>query len=55
MVHQVEMISMAVHQNLLRLCGFCMTPTERLLVYPFMPNGSVASRLRGLHLSPATM
>ncbi|KAH7414597.1 hypothetical protein KP509_14G001100 [Ceratopteris richardii] len=40
------MISMAVHRNLLRLRGFCMTPTERLLVYPYMPNGSVSSRLR---------
>ncbi|KAH9543506.1 hypothetical protein CY35_13G068700 [Sphagnum magellanicum] len=43
---EVEMISMAVHRNLLRLRGFCMTPIERLLVYPYMPNGSVASRLR---------
>ncbi|GMP39104.1 hypothetical protein CsSME_00010075 [Camellia sinensis var. sinensis] len=43
---EVEMISMAVHRNLLRLRGFCMTPTERLLVYPFMSNGSVASCLR---------
>ena len=45
---EVEMISMAVHRNLLRLRGFCMTPTERLLVYPYMANGSVASRLRGI-------
>ncbi|KAF7128098.1 hypothetical protein RHSIM_Rhsim11G0134800 [Rhododendron simsii] len=44
---EVEMISMAVHRNLLRLRGFCMTPTERLLVYPYMSNGSVASCLRG--------
>ncbi|CAK9875115.1 unnamed protein product [Sphagnum jensenii] len=43
---EVEMISLAVHRNLLRLRGFCMTPTERLLVYPYMSNGSVASRLR---------
>ncbi|KAK4799123.1 hypothetical protein SAY86_024488 [Trapa natans] len=43
---EVELISMAVHRNLLRLRGFCMTPTERLLVYPFMANGSVASCLR---------
>ncbi|KAK6915987.1 Protein kinase domain [Dillenia turbinata] len=42
---EVEMLSMAVHRNLLRLRGFCMTPTERLLVYPFMANGSVASCL----------
>lgn len=45
---EIEMISMAVHRNLLRLRGFCMTPTERLLVYPFMANGSVASCLRGI-------
>ncbi|KAK8624757.1 hypothetical protein V6N13_089644 [Hibiscus sabdariffa] len=43
---EVELISMAVHRNLLRLRGFCMSPTERLLVYPFMANGSVASCLR---------
>ncbi|XP_020222346.1 BRASSINOSTEROID INSENSITIVE 1-associated receptor kinase 1 isoform X2 [Cajanus cajan] len=43
---EVETISMAAHQNLLRLLGFCMTPTERLLVYPYMVNGSVASSLR---------
>nr|GEW50786.1 brassinosteroid insensitive 1-associated receptor kinase 1-like [Tanacetum cinerariifolium] len=43
---EVELISMAVHRNLLKLQGFCMTPTERLLVYPYMANGSVASCLR---------
>ncbi|KAL5552850.1 hypothetical protein UlMin_040251 [Ulmus minor] len=43
---EVEMISLALHRNLLRLCGFCSTENERLLVYPYMPNGSVASRLR---------
>ncbi|GMH27548.1 hypothetical protein Nepgr_029391 [Nepenthes gracilis] len=43
---EVEMISLAVHRNLLRLYGFCMTTTERLLVYPYMSNGSVASCLK---------
>ncbi|CAA2966106.1 BRASSINOSTEROID INSENSITIVE 1-associated receptor kinase 1 [Olea europaea subsp. europaea] len=45
---EVEMFSMAVHRNLLQLRGFCMTPTERMLVYPYpyMANGSVASCLR---------
>ncbi|WCJ27229.1 Leucine-rich repeat protein kinase family protein [Euphorbia peplus] len=43
---EVEMIGLALHRNLLRLYGFCMTPEERLLVYPYMPNGSVADRLR---------
>ncbi|XP_042971429.1 probable LRR receptor-like serine/threonine-protein kinase At5g10290 isoform X3 [Carya illinoinensis] len=43
---EVEMISVAVHRNLLRLIGFCTTNRERLLVYPFMQNLSVASCLR---------
>ncbi|KAL6532782.1 hypothetical protein OROGR_013742 [Orobanche gracilis] len=44
---EIGMISLAVHRNLLRIVGYCATPNERLLVYPFMSNGSVASRLRG--------
>ncbi|KAK1268136.1 putative LRR receptor-like serine/threonine-protein kinase [Acorus gramineus] len=43
---EMEMISLAVHRNLLRLIGYCVSTNERLLVYPFMANGSVASRLR---------
>ncbi|KAK4488823.1 hypothetical protein RD792_004613 [Penstemon davidsonii] len=43
---EVELISLAVHKNLLRLWGFCSTENERLLIYPYMPNGSVASRLK---------
>ncbi|CAE6066326.1 unnamed protein product [Arabidopsis arenosa] len=43
---ELEMISLAVHRNLLRLYGFCTTSSERLLVYPYMSNGSVASRLK---------
>ncbi|XP_062079146.1 BRASSINOSTEROID INSENSITIVE 1-associated receptor kinase 1-like isoform X3 [Humulus lupulus] len=43
---ELEMISIARHRNLLRLRGFCLTSTERLLVYPYMANGSVASCLR---------
>ncbi|KAL3535238.1 hypothetical protein ACH5RR_003699 [Cinchona calisaya] len=44
---ELELISLAVHRNLLRLIGYCAIPNERLLVYPYMSNGSVASRLRG--------
>ncbi|KAG5243704.1 leucine-rich repeat family protein [Salix suchowensis] len=44
---ELEMISLAVHRHLLRLIGYCATSSERLLVYPYMSNGSVASRLRG--------
>ncbi|XP_038984833.1 LRR receptor kinase SERK2-like isoform X7 [Phoenix dactylifera] len=45
-LHEVELISVAVHRNLLRLIGYCTTASERLLVYPFMHNLSVAYRLR---------
>ncbi|KAM0939637.1 putative protein kinase RLK-Pelle-LRR-II family [Dioscorea sansibarensis] len=51
---EVEMIGLALHRNLLRLYGFCMTQNERLLIYPYMPNGSVADRLRDkLHGKPS--
>ncbi|KAM7485617.1 hypothetical protein LguiA_001626 [Lonicera macranthoides] len=43
---EVELLSKTVHRNLCRLVGFCTTPTERMLVYPYMANGSVASSLR---------
>ncbi|CAL1377434.1 unnamed protein product [Linum trigynum] len=45
---EVQLISVAVHRNLLRLIGFCTTATERILVYPYMRNLSVAHRLREL-------
>ncbi|KAJ0097128.1 hypothetical protein Patl1_27548 [Pistacia atlantica] len=45
---EVKINSMVVHRHLLPLRGFCMDPTERLLVYPCMANGSVASHLREL-------
>lgn len=44
---ELEMISLAVHRNLLKLIGFCTTDAERILVYPYMSNRSVASRLKG--------
>ncbi|KAK9096578.1 hypothetical protein Sjap_022075 [Stephania japonica] len=50
---EVELISVAVHRNLLRLIGFCTTPSERLLVYPFMQNLSVAYRLRAVAFGTA--
>ncbi|XP_074296955.1 putative LRR receptor-like serine/threonine-protein kinase At5g10290 [Silene latifolia] len=52
---EVEKISVAVHKNLLRLIGFCTTTTERLLVYPFMQNLSVAYCLRELKPGEAVL
>ncbi|XP_060212365.1 probable LRR receptor-like serine/threonine-protein kinase At5g63710 isoform X2 [Lycium barbarum] len=47
-LREVQLISVAVHRNLLRLIGFCITSSERILVYPFMQNLSVAYQLRDL-------
>lgn len=54
-LQEIEMISVAVHRNLLHLIGFCITPLERILVYPYMPNKSLASRLRGEFVSLSTL
>ncbi|KAH9713122.1 putative LRR receptor-like serine/threonine-protein kinase [Citrus sinensis] len=45
---EVHLISVAIHKNLLQLIGYCTTSSERILVYPFMQNLSVAYRLRDL-------
>uniref|UniRef100_A0ACD5U6Z6 Uncharacterized protein n=1 Tax=Avena sativa TaxID=4498 RepID=A0ACD5U6Z6_AVESA len=43
---EVEVISLVVHRNLLSLIGFCSEDNERLLVYPYMLNGTVSSKLQ---------
>ncbi|KAM0920731.1 hypothetical protein ACQ4PT_007304 [Festuca glaucescens] len=43
---EVEVISLVVHRNLLNLIGFCSEDNERILVYPYMLNGTVASKLQ---------
>ncbi|KAH7431640.1 hypothetical protein KP509_08G058100 [Ceratopteris richardii] len=45
-LREMDMIGVAMHRNLLSLTGYCATPSERLLVYPFMANRSVAYQLR---------
>ncbi|KAI5604221.1 hypothetical protein BDE02_01G273200 [Populus trichocarpa] len=47
-LREVQLISVAAHKNLLRLIGFCTTSSERILVYPYMQNLSVAYHLRDL-------
>lgn len=44
---EVGVIALVVHRNLLHLTGFCTKNDKRLLVYPYMPNGTVASKLHG--------
>ncbi|KAJ4980839.1 hypothetical protein NE237_031676 [Protea cynaroides] len=42
---EVSTIGMIQHVNLIRLRGFCSDGTRRMLVYDFMPNGSLDSHL----------
>ncbi|KAL6009585.1 hypothetical protein ACLOJK_000013, partial [Asimina triloba] len=44
---EVSTIGMIQHVNLVRLCGFCSEGSQRLLVYDFMPNGSLDTHLFG--------
>ncbi|CAI5936966.1 unnamed protein product [Closterium sp. NIES-65] len=49
---EVEMISRAVHRNLIRAEGFCVERGECMLVLPFCSNGSVASRTQARRGNP---
>ncbi|KAJ1297847.1 hypothetical protein BS78_01G409100 [Paspalum vaginatum] len=44
---EVRTLGTIQHVNLVRLRGFCAAKHERLLVYDYMPNGSLASVLSG--------
>ncbi|KAM0952376.1 putative protein kinase RLK-Pelle-SD-2b family [Dioscorea sansibarensis] len=46
-IAEVSTLGAIQHVNLIRLCGFCSEGSKRLLVYEYMPNGSLASHLFG--------
>ncbi|CAL0301222.1 unnamed protein product [Lupinus luteus] len=45
---EVLMLSLLHHPNLVKLIGYCADGDQRLLVYEFMPLGSLEDRLHGL-------
>lgn len=44
---EVEIISRVHHKHLVSLVGYCMTGSERLLVYEFVPNNTLEFHLHG--------
>ncbi|CAD5316034.1 unnamed protein product [Arabidopsis thaliana] len=44
---EVVVLSLAQHANLVNLIGYCVEDEQRVLVYEFMPNGSLEDHLFG--------
>ncbi|CAI5462635.1 unnamed protein product [Closterium sp. Yama58-4] len=44
---ELELLSRLDHKNLVRLHGFCSTASQRMLVYEYLPNGSLTDHLHG--------
>jgi serine/threonine protein kinase len=44
---EVEIISRIHHRHLVSLVGYCIADNQRLLVYDFVPNGTLADNLHG--------
>ncbi|KAL5819942.1 hypothetical protein ACOSQ4_023784 [Xanthoceras sorbifolium] len=53
-ITEVKIISQLRHRNLVQLIGWCHDRGEFLLVYEFMPNGSLDTHLFGKKSSPLT-
>lgn len=45
---EVLMLSLLHHENLVNLIGYCADGEQRLLVYEYMPLGSVEDHLLGI-------
>lgn len=45
--NEIELLSRVHHKNLVSLVGFCLEQGEKLLVYEFLPNGTLKDSLSG--------
>ncbi|KAF8113281.1 hypothetical protein N665_0052s0004 [Sinapis alba] len=44
---EIELLSRVHHKNVVRLLGFCFDRSEQMLVYEYIPNGSLKDSLSG--------
>jgi interleukin-1 receptor-associated kinase 1 len=49
--NELNTLATVKHRNLVRLRGFCTAPQSKLLIYDFLPNGSVDELLHGKYSS----
>jgi serine/threonine protein kinase len=45
---EIELLSRVHHKNLVSLVGFCFDQGEQMLVYEFVPNGTLKDSLSGI-------
>lgn len=46
---EIELLSRVHHKNLVSLVGFCFEQGEQMLVYEYIPNGTLKDALSGTY------
>ena len=47
---EIELLSRVHHKNLVSLLGFCLEQGEQMLIYEYVPNGTLKDTLSGTHV-----
>lgn len=48
---EIELLSRVHHKNLVSLLGFCFEQGEQMLVYEYIPNGTLMDSVSGTFIS----